>query len=222
MRAHDSDDGFDDAMAGPFWWEDPALPEPDWRALFRGATDREILRNLIEGDPLQTYAYSWAFICENAVLVEPERLFLRVSARMSVRARTYRGQPPLLDWMSEIQESSIKDLMEEDLDAERRGLGIDSENLPGFRALVPKESTIEDDSTRRATVVFNHFTEAAREPFFRVMVQGYSAEEYAEESGLSLDAVVESLSKTTEALVRGCIAPFDKGDPLAYKPQDLP
>lgn len=175
---------------------------------------------MVEADPLKAFPYSWAFICENAFLVEPERLFLRVSANLAVRARRYKGDPELLDLLAEVQESSIKELMEEDLEAERNGWGIDPENLPGFRFLIPEETGIEAQQSRRATVVFNHLEEENRRAFFHVIAEGWSVEDYAEENGLSVDEVIDQISETTQIIVRGCIAPNDHGDPLGDGPKE--
>lgn len=200
---------------GPYWWQDPELGVPDWRELFSGGTERDVLYRLIEGDPLDLRPLCWVLVANESWMIEPDRLFMRSAARIAMKASLYKGEPELDDWMDDLVTTGLGEILEEDREAERAGLGVAPEDLPGYRALIPAETGIEDDLTRRATVIFNQFEEPDRRPFYEVVVVGYSVEEYVEEHGLSMDEVVESIANTTQALVNGCDRP--KGRPKKNK-----
>ena len=82
----------------------------------RGESPGEILSRLCEGDPLSLGTMSTKRLRERALLIHPERLYVRALARTAYAAAWgYEGDPPLDQWLGERIDQTIESLIEDDL-----------------------------------------------------------------------------------------------------------
>jgi len=184
------------------WYAREDGREPSWRDLFLGDSAREILRRICRGDALQLGALCLDRLSEVAFLIHPDRLHARVVARVAYGAAYgYDGTPPLLHWLLDRVDQAIEDLMDEDIEAERRGLPPGGEELERYAVMIPEETGIEPELTRRACVYFNELPQEQREPFYRIVLEGWAVEDYAMEYDRPLDDVVRQIAETTRHVV---------------------
>src|SRR5262249_54272631 len=78
--------------------EEKARTEPEWRRLLSG-TPREVLARLVQEDPLGVREKVAARLRADALLLDSDRVHLRVLARVSRFAGRYRGRPDLGSWI---------------------------------------------------------------------------------------------------------------------------
>ena len=176
--------------------------EPPWRDLFLGGSPVTILPRLHAGDPLHLAPLCWDRLREVVLLIHPVRLYSRALASVAYSAALgYSGQPPLLAFLTECVDQAIEELLEEDAWDERQGTPIEPARLPRYADLVPRETGIEPGLSRRACVVFNSLPDEAREPFFRIVLEQYTVEEYGMQSDRSLEEIVAQIEATTRHLV---------------------
>ena len=81
--------------------DDPSEGDaPAWRAMFRGASPREILARLCEGDPLELVPRANERLRELDFLLPGQRVWARAAARVAYAGMRYRGHPPLTNFLT--------------------------------------------------------------------------------------------------------------------------
>jgi len=85
---------------------------PDWRALLCGGTPREVLARIVDGDPLGLRPRIAAALRAGAWLMDADRVLIRALALCARRGSTYRGRPPIDEWLDARVQESIDDLLE--------------------------------------------------------------------------------------------------------------
>jgi len=184
------------------WYARENPTEPDWRELFLGGGPAEILDRIEPDDPLALVQLCEDWLSDNAVLVHPDRLFVRAVARVAYAAAYgYDGRPSLLNWLLLRIDQSLQELMEEDFEEERFGIPPSGVDLDRYMDLIPRETGIEPALTRRACVIFNALSKSMREPFYRTVIENWTPEEFAMQKDRSLDEVVRQIQETTRHLV---------------------
>lgn len=102
------------------------------RDLFASGDPMKILARLHTDDPLELWPRCAEWISQQSVLMQPDRLYLRVVARLAYAGPAYRGKPPLNAWIAERMAVSLRELLSDDLQEERRELPIGLEEDPRY------------------------------------------------------------------------------------------
>jgi hypothetical protein len=149
-------------------------------ALLRGGSPREILKRIFDGDPLEIAARCKERIETRAYLLELGRLHLRAVARVARAAPSWKGDPPLDQFILERIEYSAQELIQEDREEELSGIPCANPDDPRFTFL---EETlgIPRALARRACVAFNYLPQRVRCAYFAVLVHGKAVNRYVAE-----------------------------------------
>jgi hypothetical protein len=156
--------------------------------LLRGRSPRHILDQLVDADPLELGRRASEAIREQALLVDPERLFHRAAAHAAFEARHYGGDPPLDEWLAAHVAGSLREIVREDRAEDQSGLpprdGWDPSHLDLGASL-----GCEPAVARSLCVVFNGLPKGKRRIFSAIVIQGRSIDDYAKECGKDPDDV---------------------------------
>lgn len=148
-----------------------AADDVGWRSLLSGASAREVLVKIADGDPLELERRARAFLEARAVLVDVERLIARGLARVAYEAPRYTGFPPLDLWLARNLERSVGELLDEDRFAARNGRPADERTLASF-AFLSEALGVAPELARKVAVVFNDLPEEVRRCYWAQGVQG--------------------------------------------------
>jgi hypothetical protein len=147
-------------------------PDGDYPAkeLFAGRAPREVLERLMDGDPLELWGRCRDRLESQALLLAPDRLYLRLLARVAHAAPDYRGVPPLSIWIADRLSASVRELTSEDQEDERRDLYPDSASELRYQFLIAALG-IEPQLARQACVAFNSQPYNVRRAFYSIVFQ---------------------------------------------------
>jgi hypothetical protein len=137
--------------------------------LFATAAPRALLARLLDGDPLGLEQRARGHLEQQALLLDPERLFLRAVARAAF-AGARRDDAELSGaWIDSQVERAAADLMDEDRAAERAGAATD----PGEAryAFLADALGVVPEVARRACVVFNDLPRRVRRAWWLAVVE---------------------------------------------------
>jgi hypothetical protein len=169
------------------------------RDLFASGDPMKILARLHTDDPLELWPRCAEWIEQQSVLMQPDRLYLRVVARLAYAGPTYRGQPPLTAWIAERMAVSLRELLSDDLQEERRELPIGLEEDPRY-VFLSKTLGIEIGLAPRVCNRLNSLPLEQRAVFAGVLVQGKGIQGYATASGLEPEQVKSLLQRAIRAI----------------------
>ncbi|HTF89403.1 MAG TPA: hypothetical protein VK843_13405 [Planctomycetota bacterium] len=148
--------------------------------LLGSGTAQEILARILVGDPLGVVDRSRAWLDTHAFLIDSNRLALRGMAHAAHSARRYRGKPDLHTWLELLLERSVRELVDEDRDAERRGQPVAPDEIAPY-AFIADALGIQSALARRACVIFNGMAEYDRQVFYATSVLGKSIHRHVSE-----------------------------------------
>jgi hypothetical protein len=148
----------------------PAFPGSEY---LRRGTPRQVLAEIVEGDPLGMRGRCTERLCTRALLLSLDRLVLRSMARAARAAMTYRGRPQLARWLNAQIDAAIRDLIAEDRENERMGL-LPGEPADPHYAFVSEALGVDPALARRVCVVHNDLPDLQRRVFWAVIVEGKS------------------------------------------------
>jgi len=151
-----------------------------WSRLFAGRSAREILERLMDGDPAEIEPRCRELLREQALLLDPTRLYVRSLARVAHAARLHAKHASLDQWLRERIAESIDDLIEEDREAERSGIPPSEPWDPRY-AFISEVLGLEPTIARRACADFNVLPHRVRHAFFAIAVEGTSIRRYVAE-----------------------------------------
>lgn len=143
-------------------------------------TPKEILSRILLGDPLGLVARARGWLDVTAYLIDANRLAVRTMAHIAYSARRYQGKPDLSGWIELLMERAVKELINEDLQAERLKLPVAPDALAPF-SFVADALGIDPSLARRACVIFNGMAEYDRRVFYATSVQGKSIHRHVSE-----------------------------------------
>jgi hypothetical protein len=169
------------------------------REILSGSDPMTILARLHQEDALELWPRCEGHIAEQAVLLQADRLYMRLIARLAFAAPRYRGNPPLSAWISERLDVSLRELLSDDREAERRELPIGLEQDPRY-VFLSKALGIELGLAPRVCNRFNCLPHEQRAAFFGVMVQGRGIQGYAQDQRLQPEQVRALLSRAIRAI----------------------
>ena len=197
------------------WYEERGIPlpwfakrdgeTPDVAALLEGVAVREILHRLIEDDPLELGKLALLVASDEARLVYPERLTARIAAQVAYRVAA--GQPPradrgdLIRWLRTHAVQCLEDLLEEDVEDERRRVPLETELEAEYATLIPSSTGIDPELARLATIIFNRFPLADRVPFYRLAIELFPLEDVAHDLNEPLPKLRRRIERVTRGLV---------------------
>ena len=133
----------------------------------------KILEWILDGDPLELEARCREHLERNALLLDPERLFLRSAAVVANSARRYDGRPALQQWLMLQLEIAFQQLRREDLIAALSGEPIEVEQRIDHAYLIGLLGLSPEDA-RHAALVFNALPERVRHAWWATAIDGLS------------------------------------------------
>lgn len=97
----------------------PDAADASWRELFAAPSSSQILRRILEGDPLRIEERCRERIERGALLVDLERVVQCVLANVAYFARRYRGSPEFEAWMRQRVEAGLERVLEDEQELDR-------------------------------------------------------------------------------------------------------
>jgi hypothetical protein len=180
-----------------------AAPRParaaDWRAILAGASPREVLARLMNGDPLALAGVVEERLRARAYLLDADRVFLRAAARCARLSGRYRGDPPLAAWLAERVDESMLELVDEELEALAGGAEPGAE-LSVFESLA-RPLGLDPGRTRRACAVHNGLCEEQRRAFREVVLESRDLDELARQGGRSATGIARAARRALLAVL---------------------
>ncbi len=182
-----------------------------WPRCLQGDDAEEVAARLSSGDPLELAPRSARRLRERWVLLEPERVHLRV---LAVCARAARIEEPAADlqvWVLAKIDLAIEQLVRADLEAERARPELLSEEDMQF-PLLTESLLLEPELVRAASVAFNALDDPPRRAFFELVIEGRTPPEVIESGPWDQDGLYRAL--------QAALAPFGLDAPSG--PEDDP
>jgi len=181
----------------------PAPEEPVWKRVLSGASPREILSRLVDGDPLELRSRCEARLRSQAILLDRHRLHLRTAAHVARHAAGYAGSPPIDVWLAEKIKKAVQELVAEAV--EFAAAGAITEPPEDDRLAAIAEALGMDPSVlARGCVAFNRSPYEARAAFFGLVLDGRDPHEWCRENSSTSERARAALKSALWALgVRG-------------------
>ena len=149
-------------------------PGARWLA---GGSPSDVLARLLVAKELELGARVAARLESRAVLLDPDRTYLRSLAHTARKAMFYRGVPPLAEFLDACIDRGIDDLVDEDVESERSGAPLEPADAR-FRA-VSETLGVESTTARRICVVLNTQHDELRHATYAVLVLRKSVDAHA-------------------------------------------
>lgn len=183
---------------------DPLAPTSSaregWRSLLSGMSPRETLARLLQGDPLELRRVVSRRLSERAYLFDADRVHLRTLAHCARYAVRYRGSPPLDQWLTQIVDQALLDLLREDVEAQRRAEPADPQEHAALIHLALPLG-LEPKAMRRVCLAHNLLREPERRAFHALVIRGRSLEQVARECDASAVEVARRARRGLEAIL---------------------
>lgn len=186
-----------------------APTERSWRKLL-GGTPREVLARLVQDDPLGIRATVAARLQADALLLDADRVHLRVLGRISRFASRYRGRPSLVDWIESIVADSVQELLREEHEAVRSRYPGKLDAAGAFASLAPPLG-LDPRAMRAACAAFNLLTFDERSAFADLVLRGRSLDEVARAVGESATEVARRARRALDAIL-ACALPRSESE----------
>jgi len=175
----------------------------DWIscAIPRLEEPRELLAWLAAGDPLGIGRLGQRRLARAAYLLDPQRLFLRVLARVALEGAS--RHPPRgrarARWLTQLVDESVFELLEEDRSEQAEGIEPAMPTDARY-ARVARELECSELEARKICVAYNALPTESRGMFQAVHVRQRELAQAARELGLELAAARLHLDEALEAL----------------------
>lgn len=145
-----------------------------------GASTRDVLVKIVEGDPLEIGELALERLRERALMLDTYRVTLRAMARTARAAMSYRGTPDLTTWLRSRIDESIDDAILEDREEERLALPA-AEGGDARYAFLSEALGVEPGLARRMCVIFNDLPDEQRRAFCSIVMEGKSLNRHVAE-----------------------------------------
>lgn len=172
---------------------------PAWRTLLAG-TPREVLARLVQGDPLGVRGVVAERLRSGSVLLDADRVQLRVIARIARSAGRYRGRPVVDDWVDGHVLQIIAEVIREDHES-ARGCVPTGEGLADVFTALAGPLGLEPASMRKACAAFNVLPLADRAAFVDLVLRNRSLDELARELGQSATQIARCARRALDAIL---------------------
>lgn len=184
-----------------------------WRQLLAGASPREVLARLMNGDPLGLRGKVVERLRARSLLLDADRALLRAFARTARFALRYRGEPALDAWLAGLVDEALGDLLREEAEWLRRGSPGGSE-VAAFNDLA-RPLGLEPGRMRAACAAFNQLPDGDRRAFYALLIEGRSLDDLARESGESASSVARAARRGLEVVMQPAARPPETALPKA-------
>lgn len=164
-----------------------------------GKTPSEILSRISSGDPLGLQAICMLRLRDQALLIDPDRLFERALAWVAVSASRAQADELIPEWLLSQVDFAIARILGEDREQELQAAGSPPEDDKQYRFIHQAFAT-ERGLVRSAAVNFNRLHLAARRGFFRLLVDGIPVDECVHELGTTREALRADILDALRAL----------------------
>lgn len=181
---------------------------PAWRTILAG-TPREVLARLVQGDPLGVRVVVAKRLRSGSVLLDADRVHLRVIARIARSAGRYHGRPAVDDWVDGHVLQIIGEVIREDHESARAGASTQEDSSDAFSALAGPLG-LDPESMRKACAVFNVLPLADRAAFIDLVLRNRSLDDLARELGESATQIARCARRALDAIL-GSVRPL--GEP---------
>ena len=178
----------------------PQADAARWRQLFAGASAREILGRIVQGDPLGLRTHVARTLEREAWLLDADRVLLRSFARTARAALRYHGHPELEAWLGSIVVESATELLDDEREAERNGTSVPPTPGSAFADLA-RPLKLEPQRLGRACARFNRLNAPERRAFFELVLRGRSLDLLARESGESATEIARRARRALEVFL---------------------
>jgi hypothetical protein len=148
-----------------------------------GQSPRKVLAKILRGDPLGMDSRCADRVAHHANLVDPDRLYDHATAWVAHQAFGYDGTPPLDEFLTTCIDSTIRTLLDEDIEVQRQGIPALGDPDPSSTTSVSHWLAdclgIEPPIARKCAVVYNNLPIPVREAFWAVVIQSKPLERAA-------------------------------------------
>jgi hypothetical protein len=167
--------------------------------LLAGRDRQEILRRILDGDPLELAQLCMRRLGDRAYLIDGDRLLLRAVARTAHAAPRWHGKPALDDWLLARVDAAMEDLVEEDAGAAYMGMPLD-EQADGHYAFIALAFAVDTITALGMIASFNSLPEDARLTWHALAVEGKSLRRYVSEGHGPPEKVRDHMRRAAKAL----------------------
>ena len=175
---------------------------------FFGTVPTELMRQFLDGDPLDVEMRCELRSDELCYFIHPYRLYLKSVARCAYTGFRYHGEPPVGEWIAKCIDDAIEDILDED----ERGASQGSPPLEDFHyELLADVAGLTQRAAREAYVAFNSLPDEARAAYFALSVHGRTIEEYAAMGGGPPDMIRSNVLMAVMTLFRFFADTKDRG-----------
>jgi DNA-directed RNA polymerase specialized sigma24 family protein len=169
-----------------------------------------VLARLVPDDPLGIREKVAARLQADALLLDADRVHLRVLGRVSRFANRYRGRPELTAWIESTVAESVQELLHEEHEAVRARPPATLEPVGAFASLAPPLG-LDPRAMRAACAAFNVLTFAERRAFADLVLRGRSLDEVARAAGESATEVARRARRALDAVL-ACALQFSESE----------
>jgi hypothetical protein len=198
---------------------DSASAVAGWQTLLSGSP-REVLARLVRDDPLEVRARVATRLRADALLLDGDRVHLRVLARISRASASYRGRPELSDWIDGAVAGSIEELVREEHESARSRSAGRSDRVrersspsalatasPGTDAFTTLAAPLGLDprSMRDACAAFDVLPFADRNAFFDLVLEAGDLDVAARAAGVSASEIARRARRALDAILAAAL-----------------
>lgn len=166
----------------------------NWRTLLAGASPREVLARLLAGDPLGLRARVAVALADHGYVFDPDRVLLRVAARVARFSSRYRGQPELDAWLRGNIDEALLELVEDDREGADQGAA-------SSLAVLAQPLGLSAQTLHRATIALHARTLPERRAFRRLVLEVGELDLVARELGMSATEAARAARRALEAVL---------------------
>jgi len=146
------------------------------------------------------------------VLLDADRVHLRVIARIARSAGRYHGRPGVDDWVDGHVLQVIGDVVREDHESARTPTPTDEESSDAFLALASPLG-LDPGSMRKACSVFNVLPLADRAAFIDLVLRNRSLDDLSRELGESATQIARRARRALDAILGSVRSPAEPRKP---------
>ena len=172
----------------------PATARANWRTLLSGASPREVLARLLAGDPLGLRARVALALADHGYVFDPDRVLLRVAARVARFSARYRGQPELDTWLRGNIDEALIELVEDDREGSDAGAA-------SSLAVLAQPLGLSAQILHRATIALHARPLEERRAFRRLVLEVGELDAVAHELGVSATEAARAARRALEAVL---------------------
>jgi len=172
---------------------------PAWRSLLAG-TPREVLARLVQGDPLGVRGVVARRLRSGSLLLDADRVHLRVIAQLARSAGRYRGRPAVEDWVDGHVLRILAEVVREDHEPAGAGASTEPRAPDAFTALAGPLG-LDPRSMRVACAAFNVLPLADRAAFIDLVLANRPLDDLARELGESATQVARRARRALDAVL---------------------